>query len=111
MYSIYRGATKMYDDQLNVFQQNGMKRNIADFVAKCPNYQQVMVENQKPRGMTQKINIPTWKFEMIYMDLTKNLARTHRHHGSIWEVFYYVTKSMHFLTVKSTNLVEYYAKL
>lgn len=63
MYSIYRGATKMYDDQLNVFQQNGMKRNIADFVAKQPNCHQVKVEHHKIGGMAQEIDIATWNLE------------------------------------------------
>ena len=45
-----------------------MKKDIADFVAKNPKFQQVKVEHQKPGGMTQAINIPTWKWEVINMD-------------------------------------------
>ncbi|KAH0689512.1 hypothetical protein KY289_016870 [Solanum tuberosum] len=62
------GATKMYRDLRKVYWWNGMKRDIADFVAKCPNCQQVKVEHQKPGGMTQEIDIPTWKWEGINMD-------------------------------------------
>ncbi|WMV09610.1 hypothetical protein MTR67_002995 [Solanum verrucosum] len=51
----------MYRDLREVFWWNGMKRDITDFVAKCPNCQQVKVEHQRPGGMTQEINIPTWK--------------------------------------------------
>ncbi|WMV24389.1 hypothetical protein MTR67_017774 [Solanum verrucosum] len=36
-YSIHPGATKMYRDLREVFWWNGMKRDIADFVAKFPN--------------------------------------------------------------------------
>ncbi|KAH0644931.1 hypothetical protein KY284_032815 [Solanum tuberosum] len=39
------GANKMYRDQREVFWWNGMKRDIGDFVAKCPNSQQVKVEH------------------------------------------------------------------
>ncbi|WMV41433.1 hypothetical protein MTR67_034818 [Solanum verrucosum] len=46
--SIHPGATKMYHDLREVFWWNGMKRDITDFVAKCPNCQQVKVEYQKP---------------------------------------------------------------
>ncbi|KAH0725795.1 hypothetical protein KY284_001660 [Solanum tuberosum] len=67
-YSIHPGATKMYHDLREVFWWNGMKKDIADFVAKCPNYQKVKVEHQKPGGMTQEINIPTWKWEVINVD-------------------------------------------
>ncbi|WMV29758.1 hypothetical protein MTR67_023143 [Solanum verrucosum] len=42
------GATKMYRDLREVFWWNGMKRVITNFVAKCPNCQQVKVEHQKP---------------------------------------------------------------
>ncbi|WMV08488.1 hypothetical protein MTR67_001873 [Solanum verrucosum] len=51
-----------------VYWWNGMKNNIAEFVAKCPNCQQVKVEYQKPRGMTQDISFPTWKWEDLNMD-------------------------------------------
>ena len=47
-YSIHPGATKMYRDLREVYWWNGMKRDIADFVAKCPNCQQVKVDYQKP---------------------------------------------------------------
>ena len=40
-YSIHPGATKMYRDLGEVYWWNGMKRDIADFVSKCPNCQQV----------------------------------------------------------------------
>ncbi|WMV30531.1 hypothetical protein MTR67_023916 [Solanum verrucosum] len=42
----------MYRDLRKVFWWNGMKRDIADYVAKCPNCQHVKVEQQKP-GATQ----------------------------------------------------------
>ncbi|WMV50316.1 hypothetical protein MTR67_043701 [Solanum verrucosum] len=52
-YSIHSGATKMYCALQEVFWWNDMKRNIADFVAKCPNCQQVKVEHKNLGGMTQ----------------------------------------------------------
>ena len=44
-HSIHPGSTKMYCDLWEVFWWNDMKRDIADFVAKCPNCQQVKVEH------------------------------------------------------------------
>ncbi|XP_070005367.1 uncharacterized protein [Nicotiana sylvestris] len=44
-YSIHPGSTKMYHDLKEVYWWNDMKKNIADFVAKCPNCQQVKVEH------------------------------------------------------------------
>ncbi|WMV07941.1 hypothetical protein MTR67_001326, partial [Solanum verrucosum] len=60
-YVIHPGATKIDCYLWEVYWWNGMKRDIADFVAKCPNCQQVKVEHQKLGGMTQEIDIPTWK--------------------------------------------------
>ncbi|WMV18455.1 hypothetical protein MTR67_011840, partial [Solanum verrucosum] len=94
-----------------VFWLNGMERDIANFVAKCPNFQQVMVEHQKQLGMTQEFNIPTWKCEVINKDFITGLPRTRRQHDSIWVVVDRVTKSACFLAIKTTNSVEDNAKI
>ncbi|XP_069152878.1 uncharacterized protein [Solanum lycopersicum] len=60
-YSIHLGATKMYRDLREVYWWSGMKRDIEDLVSKYPNCQQVNIEHQKLGGMTQEIDIPTWK--------------------------------------------------
>ncbi|WMV46003.1 hypothetical protein MTR67_039388 [Solanum verrucosum] len=62
-YFIHLGATKMYHDLWEVYWWNGMKKDIAEFVAKCPNCQQVKVEHRKPGGFLQDMPIPTWKWE------------------------------------------------
>ena len=38
-YSIYSGDTKMYCDLQEIYWGEGMKKDIAEFVARCPNYQ------------------------------------------------------------------------
>ncbi|WMV18493.1 hypothetical protein MTR67_011878 [Solanum verrucosum] len=53
-YSIHPGATKMYRDLREVYWWNGMKKDIAEFVAKCPNCQQVKLEHQKSRERMTK---------------------------------------------------------
>ena len=77
-YSIHPCFTKMYHDLREVYWWNGMKRDIADFVSKFPNFQQVKVEHQKPGGMNQEIDIPTWKWEVINMDFITGLPCTCR---------------------------------
>ena len=47
-YSIHPGASKMYRYLREFYWWNGMKRDIEDFVSKCPNCQEVKVEHQKP---------------------------------------------------------------
>ncbi|KAH0695924.1 hypothetical protein KY289_013406 [Solanum tuberosum] len=110
-YSIHPGATKMYRDLREVYWWNGMKKDIASFVAKCPNCQQVKAEHMKPGGLLQDINIPTWKWEEVNMDFFVGLPRTQRQHDSIWVIVDRMTKSAHFIPVKVTFLAEDYAKL
>ena len=88
-----------------------MKRDIADFVSKCPNCQQVKVEHQKPEGMTQEIDIPTWKWDVINTDFITGLPRTRRQRDSIWVIVDRMTKSSRFFAVKTTYSAEDYAKL
>ncbi|KAK6789369.1 hypothetical protein RDI58_013168 [Solanum bulbocastanum] len=52
-YSIHPGSTKMYCDLIEVYWWSSMKKGIVEFVAKCPNCQQVKVEHQRPGGMAR----------------------------------------------------------
>src|SRR5688572_30381325 len=88
-----------------------MKRDIAEFVAKCPNCQQVKIEHQKPGGLAQDIEIPIWKWEAINVDFVVGLPKFKRHYDSIWVIVDRMTKSAHFLPVKTSYSAEDYAKL
>ena len=70
-----------------------------------------MAEPLKPGGLTQSIEIPTWKGEAINMDFVVCLPRTRKLHDSIWVIVERMTKSAHFIPVKSTYSGEDYAKL
>ncbi|KAH0670724.1 hypothetical protein KY285_025700 [Solanum tuberosum] len=95
----YQG-TKMYRDLREVYWWNGMKKDIAEFISKCPNCQQVKVEHQRPGGLLQNIPIPTWKWEEVNMDFVVGLPRTRRQHDSIWVIVDRMTKSAHFIPTK-----------
>ena len=88
-----------------------MKKDIADYVAKCPNCQQVKAEHLKPGGLTQIIEVPTWKWEAINMDFVVCLSKTRIQRDSIWVIVDKISKSAHVILVNSTNRVEDYAKL
>ncbi|WMV54994.1 hypothetical protein MTR67_048379 [Solanum verrucosum] len=88
-----------------------MKRDIANFVARCSNCQQVKAEHQGPGGLTQDIDTPTWKWEEVNMDFVVGLPRTRMQHDSIWVIVDRLTKSAHFLPVKVSYSAEDYAKL
>ena len=59
-YSIYPGATKIYHDLRKVYWWDGLKRDIAEFVAKCQNFQQVKDKHLKLCGLIQIMNVPFW---------------------------------------------------
>ncbi|XP_019261004.1 PREDICTED: uncharacterized protein LOC109238960 [Nicotiana attenuata] len=51
------GSTKMYHDLKEVYRRNDMKRNVADFVARCPNCQQVKAEHQRHVGTAEAVDM------------------------------------------------------
>ena len=104
------GCSKSYD-LTKVFYYEGLEKDIAEFVTKCPNCQQVEVEHQKRGGLLQEIQVPTWKWEDINMDFVVGLPRIQKQYDSIWVVVDRFTKSTHLILIKSTFLEEYYARI
>ncbi|WMV14240.1 hypothetical protein MTR67_007625 [Solanum verrucosum] len=88
-----------------------MKKDIAKFVVKCSNGQQVKVKHQKLGGLAQTNSIPIWKWKYLNMDFITGLPYTHRQFDSIWVIMDRMTKSAHFLPVKTSFSAEEYAKL
>lgn len=99
----------MYKDLIKVYWWNNMKKNITRFVAVCLNYQQ-LVEHQRMEGLSQYIEITTWKGDMD-MDFVIGLLLTHQQHSSNWVVIDRMTKLTHFLYVKTSYFVEDYIKI
>ena len=73
----------MYRDLREIYWWHSMKRDIVDFVAKCPNYQQVKLEHQRSGGLNQNMDNPTCKWEDINMDFVVVLPCTIRQHDLI----------------------------
>ncbi|XP_070046575.1 uncharacterized protein [Nicotiana tomentosiformis] len=67
-YFVHTGSMKMYHDLKEVYRWNDMKKDVADFVARFPNCQQVKAEHQKPDDLAHNIEFPMWKWEMINMN-------------------------------------------
>ena len=75
-YAMHPGTTKMYNTLRQNYWWPGMKKDVADFVARCLTCQQVKAEHQAPSGMLQPLAIPEWKWENITMDFVTGLPRT-----------------------------------
>ena len=61
--------------------------------------------------MTQEKNIPTWNYEVFYMDFIRELPHICKRHDSIWLIVDRMTKSSRFLELKSIDSAEDYTKL
>jgi len=59
--STHPGSTKMYRDLKTNYWWPGMKRDVAEYVARCLTCQRVKAEYQKPGGLLQPLLIPVWK--------------------------------------------------
>ena len=69
------------------------------------------MEHQRPLGLDLNIKLPKWKWEMINMDFITGLPRSRGQDDSIWVIVDRMTKSAHFLPVKTTYSAYDYAKL
>lgn len=65
---------------------------------KYANCQQIKVEHRN-----QEITNHTWKLKVINMNFITGLPHTLKQHDSIWVIVDRVTKSAHFLVVKTKN--------
>ena len=57
-YSIHPSEAKMYHNLRQNYWWGGMRRDIADFVARCLCCQQVKAEHMRPGGLLQRLPIP-----------------------------------------------------
>ncbi|KAH0654669.1 hypothetical protein KY289_032347 [Solanum tuberosum] len=87
------------------------EEDIAEFVAKCQNCQQVKYEHQRPACLLQKMPIPKWKWERIAMDFVVGLPKNLGKFDSIWVVVDRLTKSAHFIPVRIDYNTEQLAKV
>jgi len=106
VYAMHPGSTKMYRDLKLRYWWPGMKKDIADYVTRCLTCQQVKVEHQVPSGLLQPINIPKWKWDRITMDFVSGLPLTQKKHDAVWVIVDRLTKSAHFLPVRTDYSLE-----
>ncbi|WVZ84775.1 hypothetical protein U9M48_031765 [Paspalum notatum var. saurae] len=88
-----------------------MKREIAKYVSECDVCQRVKADHLKPAGMLQPLKVPAWKWEDVHMDFIVGLPCTQKGYDSIWVIIDRLTKSAHFLPVKTHYTAATYAEL
>lgn len=102
VYMAHLGVQKMYADLKQDLFWVGMKKDVANYVAKCLQCQQVKAKHGYQAGLLQLHNIPESKWEEISMDFIVELPETRRRHNSILVVVDKLTKSAHFILVRDT---------
>jgi hypothetical protein len=79
-----------------------MKREIVEHVAICDSCKRIKVEHQRLAGLLQLLQIPQWKWDEIGMDFIVGLPSTRAGYDSTWVVVDRLTKSAHFIPVKTS---------
>jgi hypothetical protein len=69
------GYQKMVTTVRKLYYWPGMKQDIAHYISKCLECQQVKVEHRHPAGLLQPIQIPEWKWEVISMDFITGFTK------------------------------------
>ena len=99
--TIHPGGDKMYRDMKQVFFWARMKKDVVEFVARCLVFQQVKAEQKNPGGFLHPLEIPLWKWESVSMDFVDVLPRSRKGNTGIWVIVDRLTKSAHFVSIKS----------
>ena len=81
--SLHPGMTKMYQGLKKSYWWNGMKNDVAKFVATCLTCKKSKIEHQRPGGMLTQLDIPVWKWDNISLNFFTHLPRTLRKHDSV----------------------------
>ena len=101
----------MYQDLRRLFWWTRMKREIAEYVAKCDISYRVKAKHQRPAGLLQPVSIPEWKWDAISMDFVTGLPHSPKGNDAIWVIVDRFSKVAHFLPVKTTLRGDQMAEL
>jgi hypothetical protein len=90
----------------------GMEKEVVDFIARCLECQKVKAEHIHLASFLQPLPILEWKWEVVTMDFITKFPRTTKQHDYIMVVVKKLTKTAHFVPVKSSHkavdIVEIY---
>ena len=92
-----------------------MKNEVAEFLARCIECQQVKAEHQNPPDLLQSLPIPNWKWEVISLDFVTGLPKNQKQNYSIMVVVDKLSKETHFIPIKTTykdaNIADIFMKM
>lgn len=110
-YSAHPGVKKMHANLKQHYYWPCMKMDIADFMARCLEWQHVKAEHQHLAGLLQPHGIPEWKWDTISIDFIIGLPMSDHRHDAIMVVVDMLSKVAHFIPVKSSYNAASVAKV
>jgi hypothetical protein len=97
-----------------LFYWPNMKGETTEYLARRQDFQQVKAKHQHPAGLLQPLPVPEWKRETISLDFIIGFPKNQKQNDSIMVVIDKLSKSGHFIPVKSTfkaiNIAEIFMK-
>jgi hypothetical protein len=82
-----------------------MRKDVADYIARCMEFHRVKNEHRHPMGLLQPLPILENKCEVVTIDFITNFPRTTRKHDLIMVVVDKLTNDAHFVPVKMTHKI------
>ena len=82
-----------------------MKTELAEYITRCFEYQQVKIEHQNPAGLPKPLPIPSQKWEIISLDFVTRLPKNQNLNDSIMVLVDKLSKEAHFIPIKTTYKV------
>ena len=79
-----------------------MKRDVANYLARCMEFQLVKVEHQHPVGLLNPLPISEWKWDTVSMDFITILPKTKYQRDFVMVVVNTLMKAAYFIPIKST---------
>jgi len=101
----------MYQGLKDRFWWRDMRKDRAEYVAKCDIYRRIKAEHQCPARLLKPLDIPIRKWDDISMDFIVGLPQTQKGHDAIWVIVDRLTKVAHFIPVKTTYTMSKLAEL
>ena len=101
----------MYQYLKTRFWWTKMRKEIAAYVARCDTYSRVKADHLKPTGLLQPLSIPGWKWEEINLDFIVGLPTTQKGFDLIWVIVDHLTKSAHFIPVRTNYRPHQYVEI
>ena len=79
-----------------------MKNEVAEYIARCIEFQQVKAEHQHLEGILQPLLIPDWKWKIISLNFITWLPKNENQNDYVIVVVEKLSKEAHFILFKTT---------